>query len=146
MFKEITAAEAMKKMQEGKKVMMFDMNTNDGEGRVQLIPMELITRGWHFIVDEDQTEEITGEKVTRKIEGGVTKEENQKAPEGKGKTVNKGMRPLDMGKVKALRDAGWSFAKIADEMGVSHQTIANRLMKEQENQKEKGKDGEEPDM
>lgn len=51
-----------------------------------------------------------------------------------------------MGKVKALRDAGWSFAKIADEMGVSHQTIANRLMKEQENQKEKGKDGEEPDM
>ena len=34
---------------------------------------------------------------------------------------------IDMGKVKALRDAGWSFDKIADEMGCSSQTIANRL-------------------
>ena len=34
---------------------------------------------------------------------------------------------LDMGKVRALRDAGWTFDKIADEMGVSPQTIANRL-------------------
>ena len=34
---------------------------------------------------------------------------------------------LDMGKVKALRDAGWTLDKIADEMGVSPQTIANRL-------------------
>lgn len=34
---------------------------------------------------------------------------------------------IDMGKVKALRDAGWSFDKIGDEMGVSAQTIANRL-------------------
>lgn len=38
---------------------------------------------------------------------------------------------IDMGKVKALRDAGWSFDKIGDEMGVSAQTIANR-MKEHE--------------
>lgn len=34
---------------------------------------------------------------------------------------------LDMGKVKALRNAGWSFDKIGDEMGVSAQTIANRM-------------------
>ena len=34
---------------------------------------------------------------------------------------------IDMGKVKALRDAGWSFDKIGDEMGVSAQTIANRM-------------------
>lgn len=34
---------------------------------------------------------------------------------------------IDMGKVKALRNAGWSFDKIADEMGCSSQTIANRL-------------------
>lgn len=38
---------------------------------------------------------------------------------------------IDMGKVKALRNAGWSFDKIGDEMGVSSQTIANR-MKEHE--------------
>ena len=36
-------------------------------------------------------------------------------------------KTLDMGKVKALRQAGWSLDKIADEMGCSAQTIANRL-------------------
>ena len=41
--------------------------------------------------------------------------------------VPKNKRELDMGKVKALRDAGWTLAKIADEMGVAPQTIANRL-------------------
>ena len=32
---------------------------------------------------------------------------------------------LDIGKIGALLRAGWSMAKIADEMGVSAQTIAN---------------------
>lgn len=37
-------------------------------------------------------------------------------------------KELDVGKIKALRKAGWSFQKIADEMGVaSAQTIANHL-------------------
>lgn len=40
-------------------------------------------------------------------------------------------KDLDMGKVRALRDAGWSLAAIAEEMGCSQQTIANRLMKEE---------------
>lgn len=34
---------------------------------------------------------------------------------------------LDMGKILALKKAGWSNAKIADEMGVSDRTICNRL-------------------
>ena len=36
---------------------------------------------------------------------------------------------LDEGKIKALRVAGWSIAKIADEMNVSEPTIAKRLKK-----------------
>ena len=39
----------------------------------------------------------------------------------------KNKKTLDMGKVKALRDAGWPLSEIAAEMGVSPQTIANRL-------------------
>lgn len=34
-------------------------------------------------------------------------------------------KKLDIGKIGALLRAGWSMAKIADEMGVSAQTIAN---------------------
>ena len=37
---------------------------------------------------------------------------------------------LDMGKVKALRNAGWSFEKIAEEFKCSTQTIINHLNKE----------------
>lgn len=33
----------------------------------------------------------------------------------------------DIGKVKALKAAGWTLAKIADEFGVTPQTVANTL-------------------
>lgn len=36
-------------------------------------------------------------------------------------------KDIDMGKVKALRKAGWTLEKIADKMGCSAQTIANKL-------------------
>lgn len=48
----------------------------------------------------------------------------EKKAEPKSQNVKKA---LDMGKVKALRKAGWTLEKIADEMGVSTSTIANRL-------------------
>lgn len=34
---------------------------------------------------------------------------------------------LDLGKIAALRNAGWTIDKIADEMKVSHQTIRNHM-------------------
>ena len=37
------------------------------------------------------------------------------------------VKKIDMGKLMALRKAGWSYEKIADEMGISPQTVANRL-------------------
>ena len=39
---------------------------------------------------------------------------------------------LDMGKVKALRDAGWTLKEIADEMHVAPSTISNKLKEEGE--------------
>lgn len=48
-------------------------------------------------------------------------------PELKPKQRKTTRKELDMGKVKALRAAGWSFEKIADEMGCAAQTIANHL-------------------
>jgi hypothetical protein len=51
----------------------------------------------------------------------ATKAEPKQAPSKSAK------KTLDMGKVKALRKAGWTLEKIADEMGCSAQTIANKL-------------------
>lgn len=39
-------------------------------------------------------------------------------------------KPFDTGKLKALLNGGWSVAKIADEMGVSVQTIYNKMKPE----------------
>ena len=49
---------------------------------------------------------------------------------------------IDNGKIKALRDAGWSYEKIADEVGCSPQTVANRLyaMTQKEKAEEKAED------
>lgn len=38
--------------------------------------------------------------------------------------------PLDRGKIKALYTAGWSMAKIADEMGCTYQRI-DQILKEE---------------
>lgn len=49
------------------------------------------------------------------------------APDPKpAKAKGKKNRP-DIGKVKAQRSAGWPMAKVADEFGVSEQTIRNWL-------------------
>ena len=41
-------------------------------------------------------------------------------------------RELDMGKVKDLRNSGWSIQDIASDMKVSAATITNRLREEEE--------------
>lgn len=47
-------------------------------------------------------------------------------PEAEEKKTDK---QIDMAKVFALRNAGWSLEKIGKEFGVSGQTIANRIAK-----------------
>lgn len=37
--------------------------------------------------------------------------------------------PIDKGKIGALRDGGWSIAKIADEMGCSQATVYSVIKK-----------------
>lgn len=51
------------------------------------------------------------------IRGGNKEEPKKEVKRGTKK------KPLDLGKIKALRDAGWSNAKIADELKVSTSTI-----------------------
>ena len=45
------------------------------------------------------------------------------------RTTATGRPKVDRGKVKALHDAGWSPAKIADEMGCSYQIVYRILEK-----------------
>lgn len=49
----------------------------------------------------------------------------KQAPEPK--AAGKKRKPLDDGKMLALRKAGWPYEKIADEMGCSIQTVINHI-------------------
>lgn len=48
-------------------------------------------------------------------------------------------KTLDWGKIQALHKAGWSHAKIADEMGTTVSTIATGLSKLRREEKDHGK-------
>ena len=54
-----------------------------------------------------------------------------KSPVGQGRK-----RKLDTGKMTALRNAGWSYEKIADEMGCSAGTVWNYFNKDKEDKKD----------
>ena len=58
--------------------------------------------------------------------------EEPKKEEPKKEEAKKGRKPFDMGKLKALVDGGWAVPKIPDEMGVSEQTIRNRMKQMEE--------------
>ena len=61
--------------------------------------------------------------------------------EPKKKAGGYGKLDLDLGKIAALRNAGWSFDKIGDELGVSGTTIRNKIDEAMEflaNKKRKG--------
>lgn len=62
--------------------------------------------------------------------------EEPKKEEPKKEETKKGRKPFDMGKLKALVDGGWAVPKIADEMGVSEQTIRNRMKQLEEQEHE----------
>ena len=58
----------------------------------------------------------------------LTKELKQARPQ-------KGKLDVDIGKMKALREAGWSYAKIADEMRISEGSVYNYLERAEEEER-----------
>ena len=50
-------------------------------------------------------------------------------PEQKTKKKDKGQKQIDDGKIKALREGGWTLAEIADEMSLSAMTVRAHLKK-----------------
>ena len=66
-------------------------------------------------------------KCLAEIDKEIAKLVDEKVIEGPSKEKTKKKKPIDDGKIAALRDGGWSLGAIADELGCCPQTIANRL-------------------
>lgn len=105
--------EALTALSEGKKVYRLDL-----EG-LSLTELSQVFTGKLLVESPDQE----GPKE-------ILREAPEETPKGKPKKkVSKKRSHVDTGKIGALRKAGWSVAKIADEMGVSQATIYNYLKK-----------------
>jgi DNA invertase Pin-like site-specific DNA recombinase len=77
-----------------------------------------------IIGDEEEDLEIFLKLKKEKKEEPLATQIIETMPKKNGRPI-KG--ELDDGKIKALREAGWSVAKIADEFGCVEQTIYNHL-------------------
>ena len=81
--------------------------------------MELKIRDWTVIGTPADILEIIRLSETPVVE--PVAEQKEEKPKSNRK------KDFDIGKARALRDAGWSYAKIGDEMHVSEVTVAKRL-------------------
>ena len=92
-------------------------------------------------IDEDTTvadlDRATGYMISVPAEEPKPEPKPQPKPKAVAKKPAPKQPALDHGKIMALHRAGWSTAKIADEMGCTAQTIRNHIA---EDSNESGKD------
>lgn len=112
-------------MAEQHNVIMY-MPEKEPEGLPIAVLKEQVDKGALFFmaVPEQPTEEVVEpeeEPPADMPEEVAEPEEKPKKPKAKPKK-----RPLDYGKMQALRDAGWTLKGIAGEMGCSEATVSTR--------------------
>lgn len=128
--KQIDKKTALELAAKGKKVLVMIPGGKDS-GWEDMTPdsLEHMLEGCMFFRKEPAMEaelmELTVEPAGQTIEFGPAEPGNaQPDPPPTGKKAKK---TVDVGKLIALHNAGWSVAKIADELGISTRTVYNYL-------------------
>lgn len=121
MIKQITISEAIELMLKGEKVPCLVPDTSD--------PMDFSDYSATYLNDVLENVICLAEVPDEPVKTETYKPIIEKRPKKQGGTDR---RMIDMGKVHALKNAGWSVKKIAEEMGTSQATICDRLKEERE--------------
>ena len=112
--------------------------TGPGSGWESMVPdtLQNLLSDVMFFRKEPAMEkaEFTLEALTEK-QIPPSQQEGSAAKDASKVSKNKRQQPVDTGKIMALRNAGWSYKKIAEEMRVSEGTVYNRV-KEMEAKKD----------
>ena len=132
MIKVTTAKEALQMLCEGKEVYYFDIESKEVAPLskvLESVPGVFLTEGTENSSSEPTPSAPEPEDSTP-VPSALTHQDYgipvDDEEDDRGKPIRKN---IDKGKVKALRRAGWSINKIADEMGVSTATISYHLKK-----------------
>lgn len=119
MLKQLTPSAAIEAGQNGKPVVVI-MTTPEHD-KIKWVPLQDLLDGCIFLA-EDQAPEADQEPEKKKPEPGST----PPTKPGKG-------RKIDVGKIMALHNAGWSNVKIADEMHLHPITVGKYVKAGKEN-------------
>lgn len=119
MLKQLTPSAAIEAGQNGKPVVVI-MTTPEHD-KIKWVPLQDLLDGCIFLA-EDQEPEADREPEKEKPEPGST------PPTKPGKS-----RKIDVGKIMALHNAGWSNVKIADEMHLHPITVGKYVKAGKEN-------------
>lgn len=135
--KQIDMAKALELAAKGMEIKVLAPIGQEG-GWENLVPdtLQHMLEGVMFFRQEPAMEKeilpvVSGEEPEPPAEkslSDLTKELKQARPQ-------KGKLDVDIGKMKALREAGWSYAKIADEMRISEGSVYNYLKRAEEEAK-----------
>lgn len=135
--KQIDMAKALELAAKGMEIKVLAPIGQEG-GWENLVPdtLQHMLEGVMFFRQEPAMEKeilpvVSGEEPEPPAEkslSDLTKELKQARPQ-------KGKLDVDIGKMKALREAGWSYAKIADEMRISEGSVYNYLKRAEEEER-----------
>ena len=129
--KQIDKKTALELAAKGKKVLVMVPGGKDS-GWEDMMPdsLEHMLEGCMFFRKEPAMEaelmELTVEPAGQTIEFGPAEPGNAQ-PDSPPPNRKKAKKTVDVGKLIALHNAGWSVAKIADELGISTRTVYNYL-------------------
>jgi len=124
--RQITVKEALKAYMEGEKVICMEPEPEES-GTYNAYTLASVLNGLVFLVDKKTTR---GNQMPEDVVPVMT--ENKPVavnppPEAKPKRQN-----VDIGKILALRNAGWDYAKIADEMRLTVKQVGNYIYRYKE--------------
>ena len=124
MLKQIALVDAVKRVINGHRVFM--MMEIDPHTTIE----DLSFSDGFIVIEEDPQPEVKPEPEPKpKAQPKTKPKAEQKKP---------GPAGIDHGKLIALRKAGWSIEKIADEMGCTTTTVRNHIRQEEQNGTEGG--------
>ena len=127
MLKEVSEKEALKAYMEGKDVLLVEGISKDKDRNPLAFDLTQLFKGKHFLIEsEAEPKQMPEPKQMqepepKQMQEPEPKQEMEQQDGVSEETQNR--RRVDVGKIKALHNAGWTNKAIADEMGINPMTV-----------------------
>lgn len=128
MYREMNLGEAVKAYEDGRNVLAIERTGVDGcSGEWVVTELREMFEGIRLLVDVPAVVDPKFEEALPPVAP-----HNPTIPDWSPVGGGAKRKKVDVGKLLALHQAGWSNVKIADELGISNVTVANYLKKMEE--------------